>query len=550
MPSDPSSRLRPQPGRTGIFLFSSLVVLLSFFWQGRKGYNMGDEGYLWYGVQRVLQGEVPIRDFMAYDPGRYYWTAGLLGLAGDDGLLPLRAAVAVFQALGLFVGLWLIARHHLDSNPRTSSTGYLSFLAVSAALLAVWMFPRHKLFDISLSIFLIAIVQALLRMPRPGTCFWAGVGIGLVAVFGRNHGVYGAVACLGAILWQAIGPSTPGGGAAESSRAAKPGHKPALPLMRALALWVAGVVVGFSPVLLMLALVPGFAAAFLDSILFLFEYKGTNLPLPIPWPWLADFQHGGWLEGIRQWLKGAYFIAIPAFGLCALAWMTVRTWHNRPVSPLLAASALLTLPYAHYAWSRADIGHLALGIFPSLIGTVAALSRSPAFVRWPLLLTLCASSLVLMVAEHPGWQCRVGTHCVNLEISGSAVRIDPHTAANVNLLRALDARHNPQGGSFVATPLMPGAYPLLKRRSPVWETYALFPRSDQFQQDEIRRIEQARPGFILLQDTALDGRDDLRFKNTHPMMTSYIETHFERVVVPEFPSPSLQIYRAKAAVTP
>jgi len=211
----------------------------------------------------VMLGEVPIRDFMAYDPGRYYWSAALMTLWGDNGIMALRGAVAVFQTIGLFGGLLLIAGAAKKQN--------FFYLLLSAITLVAWMFPRHKLFDISLSILLLGVLAFLIHNPTSKRYFFSGLCVGLVAVFGRNHGFYGVVGSLGVMVWLSI------------KRVNVPG------IIKGFALWATGITVGFMPILFMTLLVPGFAGAFWESIRFLFEIKTTNLSLPVPWPWQVNF---------------------------------------------------------------------------------------------------------------------------------------------------------------------------------------------------------------------------------------------------------------------
>lgn len=502
-----------------LLALSAVVIAASFLWQGSAGFSLWDEGFLWYGAQRVMLGEVPIRDFMAYDPGRYYWSAALMSALGDNGIMALRGAVAVFQAVGLFVGLLLIAR-----APESDGKPDRPYLLVAASVLAMWMFPRHKLFDISLSILLIGVLAFLIRSPTRRRYFIAGLCVGFIAVFGRNHGVYGSLGSLAAIAWLAL------------RRTSGPG------LFEGLACWAAGVAVGFAPIVLMALLVPGFAVAFWESVRFLLEIRFQVLPIPVPWPWRVDpsLRPG---EALRAVLVGLFFVGTLVFGVLSVLWVVRQRWLSRPISPVLVAASLLALPYAHYAFSRADVGHLAQGIFPLLVGCLAILAAQSAGIKWPGALVLCAASFWVVLVFHPGWQCRSGTRCVDVEISGDRLKVDAPTAGDVALLRTLAEQYAPNGTSFVVTPYWPGAYALLERKAPMWEIYALFPRSEGFERQEIRRLEASDLGFAFVLDMPLDGREDLRFGNTHPLIHRYLLDRFEGL--PGSPNPAYKISKAR-----
>jgi len=504
-----------------ILALASAVVFALFLWQGNAGFSLWDEGFLWYGVQRVLLGDVPVRDFMAYDPGRYYWSAGLASILGDNGIMTVRAAAAIFQALGLFTGALLIAQ--ADENTNNDKR---IFLIVSVATLAIWMIPRHKLFDISVSIFLIGSLTFLVRNPTPRRYFVAGTVVGLAAVFGRNHGVYGVVGSLGTMAYLSINRNC----------------SPNFP--RGFALWGAGIVLGFLPILLMGLIIPGFSNAFWESVHFPFEQQTTNLPLPVPWPWKANFATGSVGEAARGVLVGLFFIAALAFGGVAAFWAVIQRLRGKSVPPALVAAAFLAIPYAHLAFSRADVWHLAQGIFPLLVGCLVILSTADRKFKWSLAIALFVATYWVTHMLQPGWQCLASNQCVNVKISRTTLRVDPRTSKDIALLRELADKYAKDGRSFIATPFWPGAYALLERRSPMWEIYALWPRSKGFEKAEIERIKEAAPGFAIVLDLPLDGREELRFRNTHPQIYQYILDNFDPV--PDALGPAYQIYKARS----
>lgn len=499
-------------------LLAGAGVLALFLWQGHKGFDLADEGFLWYGAQRVMLGEVPIRDFMSYDPGRYYWSAPIMLLLGDNGILALRAAAAAFQALGLGIALFLVLQHM--RGPRVP----LALMALVTLL--VWMFPRHNYFDITVSIALVGALAFLIQSPTARRYLLAGVVVGLTAFFGRNHGVYGVMGSVGVLVWLALGPwNTSGSG-------------PSLP--RGGALWSLGVVLGYLPMLAMLALVPEYVQPFWESILFLFEINTTNLTLPVPWPWTVPTDTYTTVDYLRRVLAGVFFMALLAFPLLGIPWVGWRRIKGRSTPPALTAAVFMALPYAHYAFSRADIPHLALSVFPLLIGGLVLAARCKARLGYPLAVMLCLTSLLVMFPTQPGWKC-LGGQCVEVQAGNDTLAVRPRHAEEIALLQRVVEAHAPDGQSFVVLPFWPTSYALFDRKSPLWDICALWPRNEAFERREILRMQVARPAFVLLHDVAVDGREDLLYENTHPLLYQYFMENF--TLLPGFfDDPDLKLY--------
>ncbi len=504
------------------FLLAVGLVSLNFWLQGRVGIGLSDEGFLWYGAVQTAAGQVPLRDFQSYDPGRYYWVASWMPIFGS-GLVGVRLAVAVFQLGGVFLGLLVVRRV-------VSSWWVLSLVGL---LLVAWMFPSHKLFEPVVEMAAVYVGVCLLERPSRKRHFLAGVFVGVAAFFGRNHGLYSFLA--GAMLIAFIQLRI---------------HREAA-LVRLCALGL-GLVVGSLPLFLMVLVIPGFAQAFLDSILWLISLGTTNLPLPVPWPWSGMHQRFALDERLAFMFVEIWFVMVPLFFLGALLLLLKYPLVDRQRQSVLVSSTCVGLWYVHYAFSRADLAHLAQSLAPMLLGVVAL----PAFVgarenSWPSRLVLGGLVIFTLGPAYLGSplvRLCYRTPCVSYELHNETLWLRPGERDLVATVRRIVAeRVRPEEGLFIA-PHWPTFYRILQRPSPTWPLYFLFPETMDRQEKIIADLRKNNVQWAILGDVALDRREELRFRHTHSFVWLFLMREFAPVAVKGLP-PGYQLLHKKGPRT-
>lgn len=480
---------------------SLTVVWVLLTW--RYGFDIADEGFYWYGAQRLLHGEFPMRDFMAYDVGRYAWSAVVMWSMGDDGIAGARAAAALYQVCTIPVGVWLALR---TFDAGSGATARLVFIAAATLLLNLWVHPYYKVFDYGTSLMIVAMLVLMLDAQTARQWLWAGVILGLAAVMGRNHGVYGAFAALLLLVFLLF----------------KKQQNLARPSMA----FVAGVILGFSPTFFLALVVEGFGLAFIDSLHYLISAGSTNIELPVPWPWTADWRMAGWLLWSMEFSKGLYFIAlllVPGITILVLARKPLAQF--RPVDTLVLCAAFAGIAYAHYAYSRADLTHLALSVAPLLL---ILLSVSKQFKTVTLAyVALGTSSLLALTPQKPYLTgILLDKPLRTVSINGSDIHVLPGIDT---YLRDVDQILSATPGArenFLAVPNAPTLYAIYRQKMPIWEIYALWPRSVAFEAQEVERLQAAAPRLVLMSNHALDRRPELRYSSTHPVIHAWITRHY------------------------
>ncbi len=477
-------------------------VLLVQVAQCRVDLNLGDEGLLWYGVQRTLAGDWAIRDFQAYDPGRYLLLAGWARAVGSDGIVALRLGLAAAEWAALVPAVVMLAR----------VTSSRAVQVVACGVLAVWMGPRHKLLDAAAAVWVTAALAALVERPDGRRHLLAGVVIGGLWGVGMNHAAYAAAATAAVVALLLVGQPA-------RAWAVRP-------------LWLAaGVAVGVLPMALLLLAVPGYAAAYWrEAILPLVRMGTTNLTLPLPRPWAwRPTSPVTWPQlstvavAVAFWLQPVT-VAVAA-GLIA------RRWRRPAGPPLLVAAAATAAVWWHAPLSRADLSHVSQAIAPLVLLTVAvpmALDgwrrRAVQATAWPLLGVLTGLTLPALAPTfnarlspeaHGHWQ-RVGGERLYL----------PRATAAVCAAAATVAAHTAPGETDLFVPYVPGLYAACRLRCPTYESYPLFPATADEQQQSIAGLHRWRTAWVVCWPYRIDGRPDLGYANTDPLVWQYICDHY------------------------
>ncbi len=502
------SWLHPQelPTPVKAFLLSIALVTVSFLLQGNIGINLGDEGFLWYGTIQTGMGEVPVLDFQSYDPGRYYWGAAWCKIFGNYSLLSLRISNSIFQAVGLTFGLLSLRR----------ITKSYWILTVEGLVLLLWMYPRHKLFEPSIAMAAVYFAILLIENPSLVQHLIAGVFVGVAAFLGRNHGLYtfASFFLLIIFIWLKLDRTN---------------------LFRRLLAWVGGIILGYYPMFFMLAVVPGFFDSFVDSIKFLFRFGRTNLPLPVPWFWRADYSKLNLIQSANAFFTGLFFLMFPVFNALAAIYLCFIKRDSIRENPTLVASSFVSFTYMHYAFSRADLPHLGQAIHPLLIGLISLPSALPSGYKKKLSISLLSITLVgtlLSVGLSSYYYLKATAPSdlyVQKKIGSDRIWIDLGTANLIDTVSTINSQLVKQNEGLLIAPHWPMFYPILGRKSPVWDIYLLFPETDTRQKEMIEELRKQNVNWIILGDVALDGRDDLRFKNTHPLLYQHFKDKFEVV---------------------
>src|SRR5262249_4382120 len=116
-------------------------------------------------------------------------------------------------------------------------------------------------------------------------------------------------------------------------------------------------------------------------------------------------------------------------------------------------------------------------------------------------------------------------------VAGDELWLGPWTTGFLEWAQGAVGAHVPPGEPIPMAPNLPGLYPLFGRRSPVWNVYAIWPSEGRLGDRMLPQLQARDVKWALLENAAVDGQGELRFRYTHPQTWGYLMSEFEPVEV-------------------
>jgi hypothetical protein len=298
----------------------------------------------------------------------------------------------------------------------------------------------------------------------------------------------------------------------------------------------------------MFLFVPGFFKAFAPYITGMLKSGSTNLATSVPWPWLDRSMFSLWLR-LAGTVEGCWYVGILLFFVLALVRLIMLGRQRLREHPVFIASVLVSLPYAHFVFSRPDIVHLSHGAPTAALAVLALASTfsGPAWrLKYALAPILLGASLLANLFQF-GISLRLFStpeQLFEMEVRGVRMVVPRRHAQVLESARHLAEDLAKPNEPILFMPHFPTLYPFTQRRSPTQTIYFVFPPDDIKLLEEIKK---AGVEWVFFQDYALDGREDLRFRNTNPRVVKYFAQEFARVPIDTLPPDMIVLHRRSVA---
>ncbi|HEU5317315.1 MAG TPA: hypothetical protein VFX49_14490 [Chloroflexota bacterium] len=502
------------------------VISLSFLHFLRiydRGFNLLDEGFVLHVAERVLQGQVPYRDFFTQlTPGAFLALAAVFKLTGPS--------VLVGRWVTLLLGLAITAMLYWGGRQLVARpTAALAALAFPVwGIGQGWFYPNYSWFALCCAVAALCCALRAIRLTaapdvshRLGAnpLAWhaaAGLLCGAAAFCKQNIGLYAAVGLCAATLI-ALPTPTPRRVLSTAVLAAA-----SLPIPLALLLWLAanGALDGFVR-----------DAVWIPLRVFPLDMAAPYPPSWPPWPVPTDRPgYGEWAFRLVCLLPPLpYALAIVSLAVSTLLHRGAPTASHRAS---LAAWLAFGLAIWATAFPRADFDHVQVALGPAFvlgasgfesIGGMLWRRRGP-FIASALLggFLLAGVGNARLLHMGPDWTLR--------GIAGSAPRaaglkLDHDEAMELRHLIGEVRRLTEPGDRIAALPWNAGLYFLAERRNAT--RFDLFIPASVLD-DDMPEIERslATAGLIVLWTPRDPFVNNTSFDDRYPGLDRFIHTHF------------------------